>query len=206
MEKSIYVHTDSEIVRFIKDYRLIIYKACKTANLNRCDWENVESEMALKYASGRINYDPARGFKDTTYVFAIALNVARDQMRSRHPERFQEMEDKDWNSIADKLDRHKQREAVDDKVIVMEALRRLVKKCQDKKKIEILLRYVVEKTDRTQLAEEFGVTADYISGVKNRWLPCLQELVKEVQKEDQEGNLKFSNVDLHFLQPFMKTW
>jgi hypothetical protein len=69
-----------------------------------------------------------------------------------------------------------------------------------------LLRYVVEKTDRTQLAEEYGVTSDYISGVKNRWLPCLQELVKEVLKEDQEGNLKFSNVDLRFLKPYMKSW
>ena len=201
-----FVHTNSEIVRFIKDYRSIIYKACEKAGLSRCDWENVESEVALKYAHGRINYDPARGFKDTTYVFAIALNAAHDLLRSRHPERFQEMEDKDWDSIADKFDKNKQREAVDDNVIVMEALRRLVQKCHDKKKIEILLRYVVEKTDRTQLAEEYGVTSDYVSGVKNSWLPCLQELVKEVLKEDQEGNLKFSNVDLRFLKPYMKSW
>ncbi|MCR4573462.1 MAG: hypothetical protein K5787_06815 [Lentisphaeria bacterium] len=201
-----FVHTNSEIVRFIKDYRSIIYKACEKAGLSRCDWENVESEVALKYAHGRINYDPARGCKDTTYVFAIALNAAHDLLRCQHPERFQEMEDKDWDSIADKIDKNKQREAMDDKVIVMEALRRLVQKCHDKKKIEILLRYVVEKTDRTQLAEEYGVTSDYISGVKIRWLPCLQELVKEVLKEDQEGNLKFSNVDLRFLKPYMKSW
>ncbi len=202
-----FVHTDSEIVRFIKDYKLIIYKACEKARLNRCDWEIVESEMALKYAYGRINYDPAHGVKDTTYVFAIALNAAHDQMRSRHPERFQEMEDKDWDSIADKYDKYKQREeAKDDKVIVIEALRRLVSKCHDKKKIEILLRNVIEETDRTQLAEEYGVTNDYISGVKNRWLPRLQELVKEVQKEDQKGKLKFSHIDIHFLKPYMMNW
>ena len=94
-----FVHTDSEIVRFIEDYKLIIYKACKDAWLRKCDWEIVESDMAIKFAQGRIEYDPTRGVKASSYYYKIAWNCAKDQIRKDL--RFVELDDKEIEHVLD---------------------------------------------------------------------------------------------------------
>ena len=47
---------------------------------------------------------------------------------------------------------------------------------------------------------------DFVSLVKNRWLPRLQKLVRDVIREDRDGRLKLSNTDIRFLKPYMKNW
>ena len=66
-KQSVFVHSNAEIVRFEKDYKLVIFQACKDAKLRRCDWEAVKNLVLEKYAQGRIEYDPAKKAKPTTY-------------------------------------------------------------------------------------------------------------------------------------------
>ena len=53
-KQSVYIHNNTEIVRFDKEYRLVVFQACKDAKLGRCDWEAVENMVLEKYAQGRI--------------------------------------------------------------------------------------------------------------------------------------------------------
>ena len=80
------------------------------------------------------------------------------------------------------------------------------KECRDTQKVEILLRYAVNGEERSELAEEYAVSEDFVSLVKTRWLPRLQKLVRKVMREDMEGELEFSNADIRFLEPYMLNW
>ncbi len=204
MEKpSVCVHSNAEIVRFDKEYRLVIFQACKAATLRRCDWEAVENLVLEKYAQGRIEYDPMRKEKPTSYYYAIARNCAIDEVRKQ---RFAALDEKLEAGIRDEHERFTMMEKEDEKKIVVEAFKRLAMECRDRQKVQILLRYVVNGEERTRLAEEFGVTDDFVSLVKNRWLPRLQKLVREVMQEDANGKLRFSTDDIRYLKPYMMKW
>ena len=75
---------------------------------------------------------------------------------------------------------------------------------KDKKTLEILVRFVVNRENREGLAREYGVENDYVSVVKTRYLKLFQALVGNVMREDEEGKLRFSNNDISFLEPYMK--
>ena len=66
--------------------------------------------------------------------------------------------------------------------------------------------YAVNGEERAKLAEEFCVSDDFVSLMKNRWLPRLQKQVHEVIREDRDGKLKSSNTDIRFLRPYMMNW
>lgn len=203
-EQSVCVHSNAEVVRFEKEYRSVIFQACKDAMLRRCDWETVESLVLEKYAQGKIEYNPTKKAKPTSYYYAIARNCAIDEIRKRH--RLVELDDKSEDELHDEHDQFAMMAREDEKEIVKEAFKRLAMECRDRQKVQILLRYVVNGEDRARLAEELEVTEDYVSLVKNRWLPRLQKLVCEVVREDRDGKLKFSNTDIRFLKPYMKNW
>ena len=202
-KQSVCVHSNDEVVRFDKEYRLVVFQACKDAMLRRCDWEAVENMVLEKYAQGRIEYDPTKKAKPTSYYYAIAKNCAIDMLRKQ---RFVELDD---NAEAENRDEHDQfamMESEDEKRIVEEAFKRLAVECRDQQKVQILLRYAVNGEERANIAQEFCVSDDFVSLVKNRWLPRLQKLVREVIREDRDGRLKLSNTDIRFLKPYMKNW
>ena len=202
-EQPLYVHSNTEIVRFDKEYRLVVFQACKDARLGRCNWDAVENMVLEKYAQGRIEYNPSKKAKPTSYYYAIARNCAKDMLRSQ---RFVELDDKAEAEIRDERDQFVMMESKDEKGIAEEVFKRLAVECPDRQKVQILLRYAVNGEERTKLAEEFCVSEDFVSLVKNRWLPRLQKLVREVIREDMDGKLKFSNTDIRFLKPYMKNW
>ena len=203
-ESGDFKHTSLEIVRFEEDYKLIIFSACKAAGLRRCDWEGVVNEMLLKYAMGLMEYDPTRGAKASSYYYKIARNKAKDFIKKQ--QRLVELDDNEMEHVLDEHEPVVQTEIEDERLIVIEAIRRLVKEMRDKTKVEILILYVVNKEKREDLAEEYGIDNDDVSLVKTRYLPRLQKLVKEVLKEDEEGRLKRSKTDISFLKPYMKNW
>ncbi len=196
--------SDSEIVRFVTETKPYICSACDHAGLKRADWDDVINAMALKFANRTINFNPNRGTKFSTYIYRIAYNCARDEVRRQHPERFQEMEDQDWELVADGHDHSNWFDAHDDNVVVTEALRRLVKEMRDHQKVELLVRYVLNGEKREKLADEYGVENDFVSLVKSRYLSRLQKTVRAVQKQDNAGTLVLSNTDISFLKPYMK--
>ena len=204
MEKqSVCVHDNAEIIRFDKEYKPVIFQACKNAGLRRCDWEGVESIVLEKYAQGKIEFDPARNAKPTSYYYAIARNCAKDEVRKQ---RFVELDDKTEAEIRDVRNHFAMMESEDEKRIAVEAFRRLTEECRDRQKVQILLRYAVNGEDRARLAYEYKVTDDYVSLVKNRWLPRLQDYVREIAREDNDGSLQFSKTDIDFLKPYMMNW
>ena len=197
------VHGNDEVVRFDREYRLVVFQACKDAMLRRCDWEAVENVVLEKYAQGRIEYNPTKKAKPTSYYYAIAKNCAIDMLRSQ---RFVELDDRAEAEIRDERDQFAMVESEDEKRIVEEAFKGLAVECPDRQKVQILLRYAVNGEERAKLAEEFRVSDDFVSLVKNRWLPRLQKLVRKVIREDMDGKLKFSNTDIGFLRPYMMNW
>ena len=202
MEKqSVYVHSNDEVARFAQEYEPIIFQACKNATLRRCDWGAVETLVLEKYAQGRIEYDPTRGTKPTSYYYKIAWRCAKDELKKQ---RFVELDEKAEASIQDRHNPFAELAKNDMLMFVEEAFKRLAMECRDKQKLQILLRYVLKGEDRSQLATEYGVTEDFVSLVKNRWRPRLEKLVREVIQEDMDGKLKFSDTDLRFLQPYMR--
>ena len=202
-KQSVCVHSNDEVVRFDREYRLVVFQACKDAMLRRCDWEAVENMVLEKYAQGRIEYNPTRKAKPTSYYYAIAKNCAIDMLRKQ---RFVELDDKEEAEIRDEHDQFAMMEGEDEKGIVEEAFKRLAVECRDRQKVQILLRYAVNGEERANIAQEFCVSDDFVSLVKNRWLPRLQKLVREVIREDWDGRLKLSNTDICFLKPYMKNW
>ena len=198
-----FVKGNTEVKKFVDSYKPIIYRACHDAGLGCRDWDVVLNTMAIKYAEGRFGYDPSRGVKPTTYAYMVASCRAKDEIRRQHPERFTDVEDKDRENIADKGDNYAQMNRSDEMLIVCEALRRMVRLVHDKTKPEMLVRYVINGESREGLASEFGVTEDYVSLVKNRYLPRLQALVREVWQEDAEGRLNLSSTDISFLKAYI---
>ncbi len=206
MKKTTWTKTNAEIKNFINDYKGIIFQACKTACLRSSDCEIVLNNVAMKFAEGQIEFDPTLVTKYSTYIYQVAKNCATDEIRRQHPERFQNMEDNDWECIADRHDGYGMTEADDETLVVKEALKRLVKEMHDKTKVEMLVRFVINGEERQDLANEYQVDVDYISLVKTRYLPRLRKLVKEVLKEDEAGILRPSKTDISFLKPYMMNW
>ena len=207
-KQSAFAHDNSETVRFNKQFKGLFYKAFKDHGLRFCDWDFVENLILEKYARGRIEFDPnykkgTRKAKRSSYYYTVAQNCAIDEIRTQ---RFIDLEDEEEAGIHDERN-HFSKVVIDDEpIIVEEAFRRLVTECHDRQKVQILLRYVVNGEDRARIAEELEVTDDYISLVKNRWLPRLPKLVREIIREDQEGRLQLSKTDIGFLKPYMMNW
>ena len=200
---AVYVKSNEEVCNFIEENKLVMFNAFRKAGLNRCDWEIALNDMARKFAEGKVNYDPnhKQGASMTTYVYTIAKNCALDMIRAQDNV---VLDDETWESIRDTRNSFGQIDTENAVVLVKEAFRRLAKDCRDKKKVEMLLRYVVNQEERVGLAEEYGVEFDYLSLVKNRWLPRLQQYVREVLREDEEGKLKLGDFsEINFLKPYM---
>ena len=198
-----FVKKNDDVICFIKNYKPLIFKASKDIGLRRCFWDVVLNEMVERFAEGRIKYDPTRGVKESTYIFLIAKSVAQDELRRQHSERFEDMDDRDWENLVDERNGFRQMDADDEKVIAIEAIRRLAKQIRDKVKLELLVRFVINKESRQELAHEYGMSNDNVSLQKTRYLSRLQQLVREVWREDAEGKLKFSNTDISFLTPYI---
>ena len=74
---------NEQVKQFLNENRQVIYSACRSKGLRRSDWEIVENSMAIKFAQGKIQYNPERGVKRTTYIYAIARNTAIDLFKKQ---------------------------------------------------------------------------------------------------------------------------
>lgn len=199
----VYVKSNEEIAKFKIENELIINKACSEAQLRHSDWDYVLGDMLVKYATGKLDYNPAFNAKYSTYIYTVALHCAIDAVRRLHTKRFQDLEGKDWDNFGDKRDNNSKSKADDENVVVTEAIRRLAKEMRDKTKVEILVRSVLNRESREKLADEYDVESDYISLVKTRYLPRFQNIVREVLREEKYDTIKLSNTDIAFLKPHM---
>lgn len=199
-------NTRNEVVKvFYERYRALIIKACVNSRLGIHDAEDVVQEMLLMYCDGKFKFDPARG-SYSSFVYMKAHYCALDMRRKLHVDRHQDFEDKDWEQLPDEHNTQRRLDMSDDELIVGEALKRLARDTRDHSKIEILVRYVLKKEDREELAKAFGMTADNISVVKNRYLDQLQRFCREVMKDDYEGKLRFSNAEIEDIRQSLRQY
>ena len=220
------VRSDAEIAAFQKRYKRLIWSACTAAGMpapsrgmewGDSDREEVLNEILLMVATGTLGYDPSKGAKESTYVFSVAKNMARELYRRRCSKRQIELTDEEWATIGERRRDHRFMWA-DAKLVFREALVRLAKECRPDA-LELLVRYVlvekpydpedpeVSKGYRSRLANEYGyASADAVSVVQNRWFGRLMAHAKNVAQEDMRGQLKLShdNGRISHLKPFLE--
>ena len=80
LQNLVFVHTNDEVKAFLAVFTPLIKAACANAGLPRIDHGVVIDNTAIKFATGRINYNPACG-KEGTYVYRVAFNEAVDYYR-----------------------------------------------------------------------------------------------------------------------------
>ena len=199
-------NTRNKVVKiFYERYRALIIKACVNSRLGINDAEDVVQEMLLMYSNGQFKFDPARG-SYSSFVYMKAHYCALDMRRKLHMDRHQDLEDKDWEQISDEHGAQHGLDKADEELIAGEALKRLARDTRDHSKIEILVRYVLKKEDREELAKAFHMTADNISVVKNRYLEPLQRFCREVMKDDYEGKLKLSKAEIEDIRQSLRQY
>lgn len=202
-----WIKNNAEVEEFYNDseYTNVIYNACWKNGLDRSRWDEVRNTVAIKFGQGKLKYDPTRGATLTTFIFTVAENAALSLLRSQHSDLFQDKDEAFLEKIGKEYKSCRMTEKEDDLLLVREALRRLHEKTDNKRNLEILLRYVVNGEKREVLAREYGVTADQVSLVKHRLLPQFQHYLEEVIKEDEQGRLRIGNISkINFLIRFLK--
>ena len=80
LQNLVFVHTNDEIKAFLSVFAPLIKAACANASLQGIEHGVVIDNTVIKFATGKIKYDPARG-KESTYVYSIAFNGAIDYYR-----------------------------------------------------------------------------------------------------------------------------
>jgi hypothetical protein len=199
----VFVKTDAQVSSFAEQNRGLIFQAFHRARLPRHDWDGVMNNMLIKFAKGKLDFNASKGAKYSTFIYGVARNCALDELQRRHPEPVDVM-DKHWENLRDGHEFQRSLEGHDAKVIVQESLKRLVKEVRDKKKVEILVRFVLNGEDRDAVAQSYHVAPDYVSVVKTRYYGRLQRLAREVLKQDEEGRLETDGTDISFLNPYLK--
>ena len=199
----VFVHTNDEVKAFLSVLTPLLKAACANAGLPRIDHGVVIDNTAIKFATGKIKYDPARG-KESTYVYRIAFNEAVDYYREFF-KRNAGWEDGAKEALPDPNEDAPKSARLDTQTVVAEALRRLYTSERDcsQEALEIIVRYVILGEQREDLARIYGRTPDNISLVKTRLLPKLQRHFREAMREDWRGTLRLSSISLDFLKPFL---
>ncbi len=200
MELSEFVCSNKEIADFIARNKDIITKASKDAGVRECDRMLVVEDLAIKFGQGKLVFDPSRGVKESTFMCRVAYNAGCTMARAV---REVELKEKEWNVIPDRHAGTCGFSASDIRLLVKEALNRLARECE-KRKVELLVRYVLLEEDRDAVARAYGETPDNVSLIKTRWLPRLKAHLKDAIREDEAGKLVLSPNRIDFLKPLLK--
>ena len=197
-------HSDREITDFIKLYQKTIYKACSFTPLRDADWDVVLYEVALKFARGKLVYDPAKASMKT-FVFTIAKRQALSEWRKSKPHRLLIVAPETMSStpgdtslildgentvelsvlLHSGLDSDLSRE--DCWLRINEALYRLSTECRNPNRIPILIRHAFFRERRDAVAKRFNVSANTVSLIKNRLMPRLNNHLKTIAEEEAKG-------------------
>lgn len=197
-------HSNREVTDFIKEYKNTIYKACSFTPLREADWDVVLNRVALKFARGRLVYDPSKASMKT-FVFTVAKNDALNEWRKSKPHRLLVFEPEilsatpsgttlslDGENTVELsellrlgLDSDLSRE--DCWVRINEALNRLSTECRNPNRIPIFIRHVFFRERRDAVAKRFNVSANTVSLTSTRLLPRLQRHLKTIAEEEAKG-------------------
>ena len=192
-------HSEREVSDFIKKYTNTIYKACSSTPLCEADWNVVVSEVGLKYACGKLEFDASKKAAMSTFVYTVARNDALNEWKRCKANHF---------SVTDPMvlagtEGGVQTDAVDDVkqqiffeesmsredcwLRINEALNRLSAECRTPGRIAIFIRHVFFREPRDVVAKRFNVTANTVSVTKSRLLKGLKRHLKTIAEEEAKG-------------------
>ena len=199
-----FIHNNDEVSSFKARITSIGHVASFKAGLPSIDYGVVIDNLAIKYATGKLAFDPTRGVKESTYLYRIAFNEACDYRR-RFYDRSVGWEKDKKETLPDPIEDLPKSARLDTQVVAAEALRRVFAHERDcnRQTLEITVRYAILGEPREELARVYGRAPDNISLIKTRLLPKLQRHFREVMREDRTGTLKLSTTNLDFLKPFL---
>ena len=185
---------------FISNYSKIIRNAAVQAGLDECFHADLINQIALKYARGKIQYDPARNTKPTTYIYKIARYAAIDMKRKNSPgfgvimismdddsqKRQLEIENRTDDSVSS-ID------IEDTNVLICQAVHILKKKYHvSEDKLRIFFKWNNSRISVRELAENYGMNANSLSVQLSRIRKLWNSVFGQLRKEENEGTLKFS--------------
>lgn len=185
-ERDGFKHSEREIADFVKEYRGVICRACASTGLCRADWEAVVYDVAVKYADGRMEYDPSKNAAMSTYVYAIARREAINTWKKSKAGRCIVTDPGDivfqggWFSET--------RMSKEDCVLrINEALNRLSAGRRNPQRIAIFIRHAILQESRESVARRFGVSIDTVSMAKHNLLPKFGGHLKAIAEEEAKG-------------------
>ncbi len=201
-----FVRSDREVREFQKKYIGLILKACESVGLPDYDTSAVIQDIMIKFGQNRLGFKEGHDSKAkfTSYLFRVAQNQARDILRKKRNQHYVDMEgdEEKFESVVGGSEDKYAYEQEDGRVLIREALRRLMKDCSQRT-LEILARNVISEEQTDALAEEYEMGRNNVSVIKTRWLPLLEAYLKQVNDEDMAGELKMSSEQVDFLKKFV---
>lgn len=181
-------HSDREITGFVKEYTGVIRKACSTTPLCEADWDAVVYEVAVKFADGKLEYDPSRNASMATFVYKVARNEAVNAWKKYKTHHFIATDPAELVAQSEDECFTESRMSREDCVLRLnEALNRLSAGCRTPKRITIFIRHVIFLESREAVAERFGVTVNTVSMAKTHLLPKFRGHLKAIAEEEAKG-------------------
>ena len=181
-------HSDREVADFVKTYTGVIYKACSTTPLCRADWDTVVYEVAVKFADGRLEYDPSKKASMATFVYTVARNEAINTYMKSRPDRCTIKDPAEILELRAGESFTEGRMTTEDCLArANEALNRLSAGCRNPKRIAIFIRHVLFLEPREVVAKRFGVSINTVSMAKTHLLPKFRRHLDDIAEEEARG-------------------
>ena len=182
---------------FLNNYTVVIKAAAGNAQLDAYYYDDLVSQMAEKYSSGQLAFDPARNTKDTTYIYRIARNAAIDILRKNNPwinaspidendPDNSDFETPDYGSVPEY-------EVEDTKKILCQTFDYLENRYHfSKKNLKLFLEWNLTHVPVRELAEKYKLNPNRLSNQLSRIKKAYCTVYKELRKKENDGTLKLS--------------
>ena len=187
-ESADFKHSEREVLAFVKEYKATIYNACSATCLCRADWDAVVCEVAVKYANGKMEFDPSKNASMKTFVYKVARNEAVNAWKKYKTHHFVATDPEEITAKHDDETVTEVRMAKEDSVLrANEALNRLSAGCRNPKRIAIFIRHVLFLEPREAVARRFRVSVNTVSMAKTHLLPKFRRHLDDIAEEEAKG-------------------
>ena len=179
-------HTDPEITDFINEHKATVYAACGACGLCEADWDGVLYAVGLKYARGKMEFDPSKKASMSTFVYKVSQNEAINAWKKNKYYHYAEPASEEKKPKEDGVSEHNMAEE-DCWLRINEALNRLSARRRAPEQIVIFIRHAIFQEPRDVVAEKLDVTPGRVSMTKNRLLPKFKRLLDTIAEEEAKG-------------------
>lgn len=190
---------------FIKEFKPIIETAAANVGLNPSYFDEVVSDIAIKFSRNEINFDPSKGVEFGAFIYTIARNTAINYRRHN----------KKWGAAVqidgDDFDPMEYRfyetpvsgfETEDDRWTLCEVMKRL-SKGHSRAQLVIFVRYFINRESYVSLAKRYHKKPTTVASANSRILKEFKQILHEVYWEENHGCFVESTNSIDFLLPYL---